>query len=255
MIRKSNHKFITTKASGASEKYDMLFNLDDDPHEMTNLLGMNGLERASDTEIAKAEHLKVLLEEWMLRNDGMERYYSDSKWDLRNGDGDVAVVRSRRTWRKLDFWISDRVLKFGTPILKENVYVRNEYLYVGRTSSGHMRIKEMHITGDDEHYFEICEVLVSGGYGTSEQRYTNFDDVPKPLSVRKDCYVRVKVCFVAPSFKDNIRKKLAGVNDDLIIRRNDQSALELIPVMMTGQQKQMASSPSTEGIPETDEAT
>jgi hypothetical protein len=45
---------------------DMLFDLEDDPHEMNNLLGSNSAT-ATDSTIGKAEHLRALLQDYLVK--------------------------------------------------------------------------------------------------------------------------------------------------------------------------------------------
>lgn len=119
--------------------------------------------------IGKAEHLKCLLVEWMKRMDGPKQYYSNNKYNLRVGSGDIAEVRKRRNWRLVDFWISDpQVLPFSEPTLKDASYVRTEYLYVGRTTEGTLSIRGLRVTGNDASYFTIGQIakatVKKGGY-------------------------------------------------------------------------------------------
>jgi len=65
MIRKGDFVLILPKKAD-SDVIDMMYNLRRDPYQMSNLLG-NGGSQATDAEIAKAEHLRVLLLEWMER--------------------------------------------------------------------------------------------------------------------------------------------------------------------------------------------
>ena len=68
MVRWRNWKLIITKKRD-SKVLDMMYNLKTDPYETRNLLGKNG-KRASPEHIGKAEHLKILLMEWMVRHTG-----------------------------------------------------------------------------------------------------------------------------------------------------------------------------------------
>jgi len=65
MIRHKNYKLILPRMRN-SKVLDMLYDLDSDPFELVNLLGHNGM-RAKQDVVGKAEHLKVLLIEWMRR--------------------------------------------------------------------------------------------------------------------------------------------------------------------------------------------
>jgi len=64
MIRHGDYKLIIPKSSKTKCR-DMLFNLRADPLEQRNLLGdQNNVSKLS---IGKAEHLKILLREFMRR--------------------------------------------------------------------------------------------------------------------------------------------------------------------------------------------
>jgi len=156
----------------------MLYNLNEsaDPYEMRNLLAI----KPTDAIIGKAEHLKILLVEWLKRNDGGEkRYYSDNKYNLGVGEGDIAEIKSRRTWKTTDFWCSHALLTFGSPALIGNkVYRRNEYLYVGRTSAGSFVLADISVEGPDAHHFAV-----------------EFDRSQR--IIRQDGYVRVKVSYAS----------------------------------------------------------
>lgn len=91
---------------------DMLYNLNADPQERNNLLGSNGMT-ASEATIGKAEHLRILLLEWMGRANGPKKYYSDKKYNANIGSGDYQEILHRSTWRKLDYWQSDTQIEFG----------------------------------------------------------------------------------------------------------------------------------------------
>lgn len=120
---------------------------------MNNLLGDKGLQ-ASDAVVGKAEHLKVLLVEWMVRMDGPKRLYSSKRWNLGEGRGDVREIQLRRTWRRVDFWASDQVLQFGPPATSGGkAWLRHEYLYVGRTMPGLLNVTDVVVTGPDAERF------------------------------------------------------------------------------------------------------
>lgn len=81
----------------------MMYNLQKDKYEVKNLLGSNAVD-ASDALIGKAEHLRVLLLEWMARVTGLKKLYSDSKYNLAVGEGDYNEIQNRMKWRRLDYW-------------------------------------------------------------------------------------------------------------------------------------------------------
>eukprot|EP00957_Ditylum_brightwellii_P169033 12866364-Ditylum_brightwellii.AAC.1 len=105
MVVKGDYKLLISKQASIQTK-DVLFNLKNDPFEMENLVGDNGLS-ASEDVIGKAEHLKALTVEWMKRNDGEKKYFSDPAQNDGKGMGYIAEVDARRTWRQLPIWISD----------------------------------------------------------------------------------------------------------------------------------------------------
>jgi hypothetical protein len=71
---------------------------------MTNMLSRGA--SASDAVVGKAEHLKALLVDYMIRLNG-PGYYSDRKYNNNEGRGDITEVHLRRTWRRVPFWVSD----------------------------------------------------------------------------------------------------------------------------------------------------
>lgn len=147
MIRKGPYKLIITRKQ-PPKSIDMVYNLEQDPYEMNNLLSENKDETSLET-IGKAEHLKILLLEWMERNDGPFSYFSDSE------NGDMVDISNRRTWRKVDYWQSDTEISFGKPVLWDEEYIRNEYFYLGRTSAGQLRISRVYIQGRGGQYFHV----------------------------------------------------------------------------------------------------
>jgi len=145
-----------------------LYNLGRDPWELNNYLGKNG-KSASDAIVGKAEHLKILLLQWMSKRDGKARYYSDGKY---NGDGMrslMAEVADRRTWRKVNFWKSDTVLSFGpvsSVVGGEGGFTRTEYLFMGRTTTkGSVNIQSISVKGQDARFFKVDtrRGIVKGG--------------------------------------------------------------------------------------------
>lgn len=101
----------------------------------------------------------------MQRNDGQQQYYSNPNYYLNQGRGDIREIRNRRTWHKLDFWISHHgsIIPFGPPayLPEENAYKRNEYLYLGRTTKGVLKITEVTVTGPDASYFYVPKTAAS----------------------------------------------------------------------------------------------
>jgi len=147
MIRHKCHKLCMIKKH-SSPMADVLVDLKNDPDEINNLIGARGLSASLDV-IGKAEHLRILLLEWMRRNDGGKNgYYSNSEYNVDwhatevsdggvsdgaavnrfgqqfyspiwyNNNGTLSLIDEigmRRTWSETDLWQSDRELRFGRP--------------------------------------------------------------------------------------------------------------------------------------------
>jgi len=149
-----------------------------DPFQTRNLLGNKGMT-ASDTVINKAEYMRVLLLEWMQRHDH-NGYYSDSKYNNNEGRGDIAEIRSRRTWRRVKYWQSHQALQFGIPVVnEEGLHARNEYLYLG-CSLGTLKINEISLGGADAKYFEISHtraLIKQNGYLRLKVQFRSTDYV------------------------------------------------------------------------------
>ena len=161
---------------------DMLFNLKRDPYEMKNLLGSRG-NRASIYTVSRAEYLKVLLIEYLELHDGEDRVYSDPKYFYEMTRGDLAEVIDRSTWRKVPLWVSHwETMKFGRPSYSENQnkYIRNEFLYLGRTLRGKVEIESISIDGKDAALFTVdgnSFALRKDDYRRLKVTYENDDDV------------------------------------------------------------------------------
>jgi len=174
MIRKGNFKLILPRKS-VQPKLHMMYNLQDDPFEVENLLGIHG-NSASPAIIGKAEHLRILLLEWMERNDGSEGFYSNPEFCLFQCQGDMAEIQQRSVWRKVDYWQSDTELPFGKRVLKNGAFVRNEFLYIGRTTVGVLSVRDIIITGPNATYFQVN---------------------PTSGDILQDGHLRVKVSFLS----------------------------------------------------------
>jgi len=145
---------------------------------MTNLVGPNG-ETASNFVIGKAEHLKILLFEWLKRHN--RGHYSNPKYTLFESSGDLVEVRRRRKWRLVDYWQSDNVLSFGSLVedtsLIPSKWRRCEYLYFGRTTGGKLVINNIALVGEDAKYFNLSRTF---GH------------------IKRNRYIRVQVCTALP---------------------------------------------------------
>jgi hypothetical protein len=167
LCRKGPWKLMMTKKASSTKK-DMLYNIETDPYEMTNYIGTNGMT-ASDAVIGKAEHLKCLLMEWMQRMDGgANKYYSDPKWNYGEGAGDLAEIKARRKWKALNIWVSDTAVKVGQPVNVSGQLTRNEYIYLGRTTSGTLTVSNITVQGSNAGLFQLSEftsgTITSGNY-------------------------------------------------------------------------------------------
>ena len=83
------------------------------------------------------------------------------------GQGDILEITNRRTWKKVDQWISDRRLNFGNVVYREGSFIRTEYLYIGRTSPGRLQIEDITVQGRDAGYFSLSavdRVIAEGEY-------------------------------------------------------------------------------------------
>jgi hypothetical protein len=156
MLLKGRYKLILPRSSKSPLHFDGLYDLESDPHEMRNLL-KGGSTASSPRILGKVEHLKVLLMEWMLRNDRKEGFYTDPAFQLGEGAGDVKEIFLRRTWKKLEFWQSDFRLGFTRPVLQKGFYVQNEFLYIGRTRPGTLIVQSVSVTGPHAQYFTVSQ--------------------------------------------------------------------------------------------------
>jgi len=225
LVHRNTWKLITSKRDKAGETFDMLYNLRKDPNELDNLLGALG-KTASNDVIGKAEHLKILLLEWMQRNDRQERFYSDSRWDLggSTGDehgGDMGILRKRRTWREVDYWVSDESLVFGDPTYQKHdgMFTQNEYLYFGRTMVGRSTISNLRLTGEHRDLFTICQVVITdsrggGDSGFAETEYTELLNSLQ-LEIEQYDFVRVKICLATRSLETMLSLQTGGVDSVL----------------------------------------
>ena len=146
-----------------------------------------------------------LLLDWMARYDGPKRYYSSNTYNLGAGEGSIQEIRKRRTWRAVKYWQSDEVLSFAKPARqRRGWYRRNEFLYIGRTSSGILRVPSISIEGDDKAFFTVT---------------------PTRGNVRTDGHIRIKV-----SFASKTRTTLEGIKASVVIR-NNANGVRRIPIV------------------------
>jgi Sulfatase len=219
MIRKGNCKLLLPKNRN-SDVIDMMYDLSSDPAEMTNLLSAMNYDSANDVPdavVGKAEHLKVMLVENLWRYDGDRQFYSSNRWNVGEGDGDIAEIEKRRTWRMAEYWQSDVALSFGPPVLVDGSYVRNEYVYVGRTAEGTMDVYDMYVSGPDAAFFSLNVTAASeksngGGLGGL------------PLGkVSRGQYVRARVRFSSTE-----PVSIAGLSATIVIRNSVHGYSEIV---------------------------
>jgi Sulfatase len=200
LVRRGPYKLlITRKATGPA--VDALWNLASDPYEMNNLLRT---APTSPVVIGKAEHLKILLVEWLRRHDTDLHVYTSNYYHGGEGRGDVAEVSDRRTWTRLSYWQSDARLGFGTPAkVSETEYRRNEYLYVG----GNQAI--------------VSNVTVEGPNATY---FSAFAQAYRIGSTTPTSYFRIQIRFAAAA-QVNMSSLLAYV-----VVRNGASVMTRVPI-------------------------
>jgi len=98
--------------------------------------------------------LKILLIEWMRRNNGSNGFFTNPRYNFGTNRGAVFEIKKRRTWQTVDYWDSHWKIYFGRPVKARNgEFRRNEYLYIGRTSPGMLRIDSITFSGPDAKYF------------------------------------------------------------------------------------------------------
>lgn len=197
MVRNGNHKLIITRKA-KSKSIDMLYDLSTDPYEMKNLLP-SGKSVGPPEVIGKAEHLKVLLLEFLQRHDGDARYYSSNKYHLGEGAGDISEIRERRQWNAVDYWQSDKRLTFGPPSLVHGKYTRVEYLYFGSTKRRTLKVQKVFIKGSDAQYFRATALAMDG-------------------------YVRVRVAFTS-----NAPVAMSGLKATVVVK-NSATGTTLVPI-------------------------
>ncbi|MFC1762960.1 sulfatase-like hydrolase/transferase [Planctomycetota bacterium] len=149
LCRKGPWKLMISKKSDSS-LFDMLYNLEHDPYEMSNVIYTHAEETWLTREemIGKAEHLKALLIDWMIRMDGDGRYYSNPRYNLGEGGGDIQEIKDRRNWDAVDFWVSDATIIIGKPALVEGQFRKNAWVYFGTTSPGSITIDTIKVDGN-----------------------------------------------------------------------------------------------------------
>jgi arylsulfatase A-like enzyme len=167
MVRKGPYKLMMQKLH-ESDELDMMFNLEEDLFERQNLLGKNSMD-ASTNIIAKAEHMRCLLLDWMERLDGgvsgEEAYYSNPANNYNDGKGDINEILFRQKWRRIGLWTSAQIddpLVFGAVSWTGSEFIRHEWVYVGTRQEKSYTVVSASITGKDRVFFRIDEETIVG---------------------------------------------------------------------------------------------
>merc|ERR1712238_601807 len=171
------------------KKMDMMFDLKHDRFEVQNLLGKGAMDITDHAILTKAEHLRCLLLDWMVRldgggnNDQNTRYFSDPANNFGEGNGDINEIRQRQRWTQIGLWVShgntnnnnndentntnDNPLEFGKVSWTTSEFIRHEWFYLGTRFDETFTIISMTIEGvDGDKYFSMDEAhkqeLLSG---------------------------------------------------------------------------------------------
>jgi len=165
---RSGWKLMMHKQSD-SDKIDMLYHVPTDPGEHTNFVGRRSAFTTNTTVFGKAEHMRILLVEWMIRMDGEnnEQYYSSPQSNAGQGRGDIVEISLRQPWERLPIWVSDADLLFAEASWNGTHYVRNEYLYIGTRTPGTLTIDSIVSTGSSGFSFETELVVYNANRPTS----------------------------------------------------------------------------------------
>lgn len=169
------------------------------------MIGSNGM-KAQLYVIGKAEHLRTLLVEYMERMDGgVKGYYSNPRWNLGEGQGDIEEIKYRQTWRRVSFWISDNVLSFA-PAIKgvDDFCRRSEYLYIGRRTTGQLRAMSISVEGQHKGFFSVT---------------------PTSGLVKQGGHTRIKV-----TYKRKLKCSVKGLQAQVVIR-NNINGVKRIPIV------------------------
>lgn len=194
MIRKGDYKLIYPLQANSNFK-DTLFNLRADPLETKNLLA-NPMQAPLNV-IGKAEHLRALLIEWMRLKDGDDHNFSSPGINL-GGEKTLEQVMRRRTWKRVALWKSDSIVAFGIPAWVNDAWTRYEYIYLGRTMPGWVRINRISITGPDAAYFSVFrQINLLRAGDTQRVRIVFRSTAWKPIQLLK--------AWVVISYGDNKR--------------------------------------------------
>jgi hypothetical protein len=76
------------------------------------------------------------------------KFYSDPIYNVGEGKGDIYEIQNRQSWLATNIWISDTILVFRKAGLVGSKFVRNEWLFIGRTSPGISSVFSFKIKGN-----------------------------------------------------------------------------------------------------------
>jgi hypothetical protein len=178
LVRKGSYKLMMQKIAG-TDKLDMMYNLDDDPYEVSNLIGLNGMV-ASNATIAKAEYMRCLLLGWMERMNGDVGYYSDPAANYGEGLGDISEVRNRQSWRPIGFWTSTEsptglnALEFGRVAWTGLDFIRHEHLFLGTRLNETVIVTSVSFSGGDADLFSVDRTSLVLGLNACESIRVTF---------------------------------------------------------------------------------
>ena len=188
MVRYGPWKLFIAEQSDADID-DILINLESDPYEVNNLLKRKRLQ--SLTMVGIVEHLKCLLLEWMVRNNGgSQKYFSD-----RERNPAIQHIRERRSWEAVDQWQSHADLEIKEPVFVDDKWRSNVWLYIGRTAPGSLQILNVTFEGTGIEYFSVNQNTATLG----RDEYTNIR-----VSFVSDTYVDPKTLDVQLVVESNV---------------------------------------------------
>jgi len=212
MVRKGDWKLIIA-GQDDNRNVDMLYNLDEDPSEMNNLIGKNE-DTASVAVLSKAEHLKALL----------VKYLIDS-----NHPAAEEVHRRQTHHRNLTFWSGESTVHFRDTLADGT---RTEYLYVGTPRDD----KSLSITieSDDTSSYglrlESQYALKDEGFSVIAVRYNNGVKVPDDIVARRKVHTSLSTSLairlsgdtyeqeirvdLVPPLKDKFETSVSRIDDE-----------------------------------------
>lgn len=142
--------------------------------------------------IGKAESLKLLLIEWMQRNDGAPGYYSSPRYSYGQSRGDIQEIKLRRTWKQVPLWLSDSSIPIPAPTKVGNTFRRNEYLYLGRTISGTVKVTSITVKGTHASYFTVSPTMGTIGQNGSMRVTISFASQKDVSKVSLNAYLDIR---------------------------------------------------------------